>query len=54
MEFCHHRAPKAVVSSYKTFSFVRNNKTCQEHNLKMCSLKQIQKVPIENEAVKSG
>ena len=28
--------------------YKRNNKTCQEHNLKMCSLKQIQKVSIEN------
>ena len=27
---------------------MRNKQTCLEHDLKMCSLKQIQKVPIKN------
>ena len=42
------KGTQSVVLIIQDLFFLRNNKTCLEHNLKMCSLKQIQKVPIEN------
>ena len=49
LEFLSPQGTQSVVLYFHTtFSIMRNKKTCLQHDLKMCSLKQIQKVPIKN------